>query len=57
MNKLIFGILFLSAMLLSCSEQVKQQEVSHENVENDINIEYKIMVQRATQTAIWAMPT
>jgi len=50
-----FYVLF-TLLLISCQHkaQVENQVSATENLDN--NIEYQIMVQRATQVAIWAMP-
>ena len=57
MNKFILGILIISLIFSSCSETVdKQAEIPVEQNSIEESIDYQIMVQRATQTAIWAMP-
>jgi len=40
--------------LFGCAERLETDK--HQNSQKESSIEYKIMVQRATQTAIWAMP-
>ena len=54
--KLIFTPIALSLVLL-ISSCAKQSETENNQIsKKESSIEYKIMVQRATQTAIWAMP-
>ena len=43
------------ATMISCNKQQSSQE-SKQKTETESSIDYQILVQRATQTAIWAMP-
>ncbi len=57
MNKIILGYLIISLIFSSCSDSKdKKAKVSAEQDPIEESIEYQIMVQRATQAAIWAMP-
>ena len=57
MIRLIIGITLITSILTSCKNSVKLDEKNLLNkiIENR-DVEYEILVQRATQTAIWAMP-
>lgn len=56
-QKLLITVLTVGilATFISCSNQSKSTS-QDETQNSEESIEYKIMVQRATQTAIWAMP-
>jgi len=47
---------FLLVLLVSLSACTNQSQKTTKNVESEDPVEYQIMVQRATQSAIWAMP-
>jgi len=55
--KILFSILSICvfATMISCNKQQSSQE-SIQKTETESSIEYQLMVQRATQAAIWAMP-
>ncbi len=55
--KILFSILAICvfATMISCNKQQSSQE-SIQKTETESSIEYQLMVQRATQAAIWAMP-
>lgn len=55
MKRTFLGVFIAAIILTSCSEN-KEQGNSTEPITKEESLEYKIMVQRATQTAIWAMP-
>ena len=54
--KILFSILAICvfATMISCNKQQSSQE-SIQKTETESSIEYQLMVQRATQAAIWAM--
>lgn len=53
----MLGSLIFSLIFASCKESTEKPNPVLNDVESNQNsIEYQIMVQRATQTAIWAMP-
>jgi len=57
MNKIILGSFIISLIFSSCTETAdKHAKVSVEPNPIEESIVYQIMVQRATQGAIWAMP-
>jgi len=57
MNKIFIGSLVISLLFSSCSDSTKNESKPVVELnETQESLEYKIMVQRATQTAIWAMP-
>jgi len=57
MNKTLLGILAIGLIFSSCSQSTKtENKPVVSTTSNQGDIAYQIMVQRATQTAIWAMP-
>jgi len=57
MNKVAIGSIIMLLIFSSCTESTKKNnQPLVEKATNQESIEYQIIVQRATQTAIWAMP-
>ena len=52
----ITSLFTLTFLIFSCTSEPKQTTSSDSTQTNEVDINYQIMVQRATQTAIWAMP-
>ncbi len=53
----LMGSIIISLIFPSCTETIeKNEKTAVEKESTQENIEFQIMVQRATQTAIWAMP-
>ena len=54
-TRITLGTAIISILLLSCNEETKNSGLQKPVAEIN-SIEYQILVQRATQTAIWAIP-
>lgn len=46
----------LTFLIVSCNSELKQTNLDDSVKSKEVDINYEIMVQRASQTAIWAMP-